>query len=100
MKHLWRTDTLKGKVKSLTSNALVIVTEKGKYRNLPSSPVSDNTTKKGIKAGKWVYVHFRGKFINETLVGDKQYDGSFTKSDQCLRYGSTESTCSNSYAFP
>lgn len=63
-------------MKSLTSNALVIVTEKGNTVTF-LSPESDNTTKKGIKAGKWVYVHFRGKFINETLVGDKQYDGSF-----------------------
>lgn len=91
--------TLKGKVKSLTSNALVIVTEKGNTVTFPVTGVRQYY-KKGIKAGKWVYVHFRGKFINETLVGDKQYDGSFTKVDQCLRYGSTESTCSNSYAFP
>ena len=70
--------TLKGKVKSLTSNALVIVTEKGNTVTFPVTGVRQYY-KKGIKAGKWVYVHFRGKFINETLVGDKQYDGSFTK---------------------
>lgn len=69
---------LKGKVKSLTSNALVIVTEKGNTVTFPVTGVRQYY-KKGIKAGKWVYVHFRGKFINETLVGDKQYDGSFTK---------------------
>ena len=70
--------TLKGKVKSLTSNALVIVTEKGNTVTFPVTGVRQYY-KKGIKAGKWVYVHFRGKFINETLVGNKQYDGSFTK---------------------
>ena len=70
--------TLKGKVKSLTSNALVIVTEKGNTVTFPVTGVRQYY-KKGIKADKWVYVHFRGKFINETLVGDKQYDGSFTK---------------------
>ena len=70
--------TLKGKVKSLTSNALVIVTEKGNTVTFPVTGVRQYY-KKGFKAGKWVYVHFRGKFINETLVGDKQYDGSFTK---------------------
>ena len=70
--------TLKGKVKSLTSNALVIVTEKGNTVTFPVTGVRQYY-KKGIKAGRWVYVHFRGKFINETIVGDKQYDGSFTK---------------------
>ena len=98
--------TLKGKVKKLTSNALVIVTEKGNTVTVLSAMV-DNPTGYGriirdengnfiksvehkdaneaelasheIKAGRWVYVHFRGKFINETIVGDKQYDGSFTK---------------------
>ena len=70
--------TLKGKVKKLTSNALVIVTEKGNTVTFPVTGVRQYY-KKGIKAGKWVYVHFRGKFINETIVGDKQYDGSFTK---------------------
>lgn len=70
--------TLKGKVKKLTSNALVIVTEKGNTVTFPVTGVRQYY-KKGIKAGRWVYVHFRGKFINETIVGDKQYDGSFTK---------------------
>ncbi len=70
--------TLKGKVKKLTSNALVIVTEKGNTVTFPATGVRQYY-KKGIKAGRWVYVHFRGKFINETIVGDKQYDGSFTK---------------------
>ena len=70
--------TLKGKVKKLTSNALVIVTEKGNTVTFPVTCVRQYY-KKGIKAGRWVYVHFRGKFINETIVGDKQYDGSFTK---------------------
>ena len=87
--------TLKGKVKSLTSNALVIVTEKGNTVTFPVTGVRQYY-KKGFKAGKWVYVHFRGKFINETLVSDKQYDGSFTK----VISVSTESTCSNSYSFP
>lgn len=70
--------TLKGKVKKLTSNALVIVTEKGNTVTFPVTGVRQYY-KKGIKAGRWVYVHFRGKFINETIVGDKQYNGSFTK---------------------
>lgn len=70
--------TLKGKVKKLTSNALVIVTEKGNTVTFPVTGVRQYY-KKGIKAGRWVYVHFRGKFINETIVSDKQYDGSFTK---------------------
>lgn len=70
--------TLKGKVKKLTSNALVIVTEKGNTVTFPVTGVRQYY-KKGIKAGRWVYVHFRGKFINETIVGDKQYDGSLTK---------------------
>ena len=70
--------TLKGKVKKLTSNALVIVTEKGNTVTFPVTGVRQYY-KKGIKAGRWVYVHFRGKFINATIVGDKQYDGSFTK---------------------
>ena len=70
--------TLKGKVKKLTSNALVIVTEKGNTVTFPVTGVRQYY-QKGIKAGRWVYVHFRGKFINETIVGDKQYDGSFTK---------------------
>ena len=70
--------TLKGKVKKLTSNAPVIVTEKGNTVTFPVTGVRQYY-KKGIKAGRWVYVHFRGKFINETIVGDKQYDGSFTK---------------------
>ena len=68
--------TLKGKVKKLTSN--VIVTEKGNTVTFPVTGVRQYY-KKGIKAGRWVYVHFRGKFINETIVGDKQYNGSFTK---------------------
>ena len=71
--------TLKGKVKSLTSNALVIVTEKGKYRNLPCHRCQTILQKKASRPASGVYVHFRGKFINETLVDDKQYDGSFTK---------------------
>lgn len=70
--------TLKGKVKSLTSNALVMVTEKGNTVTFPVTGVKQYY-KKGIKAGRWVYVHFRGKFISETQVDDKQYDGSFTK---------------------
>ena len=70
--------TLKGKVKKLNSNSLVIVTEKGNTVTFPVTGVRQYY-KKGIKAGRWVYVHFRGKFINETIVGDKQYDGSFTK---------------------
>ena len=70
--------TLTGKVKKLTSNSLVIVTEKGNTVTFPVTGVRQYY-KKGIKAGRWVYVHFRGKFINETIVGDKQYDGSFTK---------------------
>ena len=70
--------TLKGKVKNLTSTALFIVTEKGNTVTFPVTGVRQYY-KKGIKAGRWVYVHFRGKFINETIVGDKQYDGSFTK---------------------
>ena len=70
--------TLKGKVKSLTSNALVMVTEKGNTVTFPVTGVAQYY-KKGIKAGKWVYVHFRGKFISESKVSDKEYDGSFTK---------------------
>lgn len=70
--------TLKGKVKSLTSNALVIVTEKGNVVTFPVTGVRQYY-KKGIKAGRWVYVHFRGKFITESQTGDKEYDGSFTK---------------------
>ena len=69
--------TLKGKVKSLTSNALVIVTEKGNTVTFPVTGVRQYY-KKGIKAGRWVYVHFRGKFITESQTGDKTYDGSFT----------------------
>lgn len=70
--------TLKGKVKRLSSNALVIVTEKGNTVTFPVTGVKQYY-KKGIKAGRWVYVHFRGKFISSSQVDDKQYDGSFTK---------------------
>ena len=70
--------TLKGKVKRLSSNALVMVTEKGNTVTFPVTGVKQYY-KNGIKAGRWVYVHFRGKFINSTQVSDKQYDGSFTK---------------------
>ena len=70
--------TLKGKVKRLTSNALVIVTEKGNTVTFPVTGVKQYY-KKGIKAGRWVYVHFRGKFISSSQVDSKQYDGSFTK---------------------
>ena len=70
--------TLKGKIKSLTANALVIVTEKGNTVTFPVTGVNQYY-KKGIKTGRWVYVHFRGKFINASMVDDKQYDGSFTK---------------------
>ena len=68
--------TLKGKVKRLTSNALVIVTEKGNTVTFPVTGVKQYY-KKGIKAGRWV--HFRGKFISSSQVDSKQYDGSFTK---------------------
>lgn len=70
--------TLKGKVKSLTSNALVMVTEKGNTVTFPVTGVTQYY-KKGIRSGSWVYVHFRGKFISETQTGDRQYNGSFTK---------------------
>ncbi len=70
--------TLKGKVKRLTSNALVIATEKGNTVTFPVTGVKQYY-KKGIKAGRWVYVHFRGKFIDSSQVDNKQYDGSFTK---------------------
>lgn len=70
--------TLKGKIKKLTANALVMVTEKGNTVTFPVTGVNQYY-KKGIKAGRWVYVHFRGKFINTSMVDDKQYDGSFTK---------------------
>ncbi len=70
--------TLKGKVKRLSSNALVIVTEKGNTVTFPVTGVKQYY-KKGIKAGRWVYVHFRGKFISSSQVDDEQYDGSFTK---------------------
>ena len=55
-----------------------MVTEKGNTVTFPVTGVNQYY-KKGIKAGRWVYVHFRGKFINTSMVDDKQYDGSFTK---------------------
>lgn len=70
--------TLKGKIKRLTANALVMVTEKGNTVTFPVTGVKQYY-KKGIKAGRWVYVHFRGKFIGSSQIDTKQYDGSFTK---------------------
>lgn len=55
-----------------------MVTEKGNTVTFPVTGVKQYY-KKGIKAGRWVYVHFRGKFIGSSQIDTKQYDGSFTK---------------------
>ena len=70
--------TLTGKVKHMTVNTLTIVTKKGNTVLIPTTGV-EQYYKKGIKPGRWVYIHFRGKFTPHSQTGSKSYNGSLLK---------------------
>lgn len=51
----------RGQVQALTANSITIKSKSGKIITFPTTG-AEQYYQNGIKAGKWVYLHFRGKF--------------------------------------